>query len=91
VQLQLRGEGINIFFGKIHNQHRRIKVGEQKEAADLKVGQVAKYVGCHVNTINKYIKEGYVREPMRDRVGHRRFTKSQAERLKAIFNIRVPV
>jgi len=62
-----------------------------KVIPSLKVGEVAKEVGCSIGTINNYIKQGFIKEPVRDKNGHRRFTKSQATRLREIFNIRIPV
>jgi DNA-binding transcriptional MerR regulator len=62
-----------------------------KEIPSLKVGEVAKFVPCSIGTINNYIKQGFIKEPLRDKNGHRRFTKSQAVRLREIFNIRIAV
>jgi DNA-binding transcriptional MerR regulator len=62
-----------------------------KEVATLKIGQVAEIVGCSIPTIYNYIRQGFIKEPLRDKNGHRRFTKSQAVRLREIFNLRIPV
>ena len=68
-------------------------MGENKSKIipNMKVGEVCKEVGCSISTLNKYIKEGYINEPVRDKQGHRMFTKSQATRLREIFHIRIPI
>lgn len=62
-----------------------------KETAKHKIGWVADYAECSRSTIFSYIRQGFIEEPARNRAGHRMFTKSQAERIRRIFNLRVKV
>ena len=62
-----------------------------KETAKYKIGWVADYAGCSKSTIFSYIRQGFIEEPARNRALHRMFTKSQAERIRRIFNLRVKV
>ena len=62
-----------------------------REMAKYKIGWVADYAGCSRSTIFSYIRQGFIEEPARNRAGHRMFTKSEAERIRRIFNLRVKV
>ena len=62
-----------------------------KETAKHKIGWVADNAGCSRSTIFSYIRQGFIEEPARNRAGHRMFKKSEAERIRRIFNLRVKV
>lgn len=57
--------------------------------ANLTRTEVARFVGCHVNTVLMYEREGLI-SPLRDRNNWRRYTLQQAKEMKKIFEIRRP-
>ena len=54
---------------------------------DLTVSQVAKIVGCHINTVKNYEGRGYI-QAMRDNNNIRRYPLAEALKLKEILEIR---
>jgi len=60
-----------------------------KEIPRYLIGYVSRRIGCHPNTVKAYEEQGYVK-PVRDSNGFRRYTKSQMERLKKIYEIKNP-
>ena len=59
------------------------------EKANLRVGEVAKLVGVHVNTIINYERRGVIKS-MRDINNYRRYTMKDALELKRIISSRKP-
>jgi len=57
---------------------------------NLTVSEVAELAGCHRNTVLRYESRGYIR-PMRDVNGYRRYSKSEAQKLKEILALRKPM
>ena len=57
--------------------------------ANLTIDEVAKFAGCHRNTVYVYEKEGFI-SPVRDRNNWRRYTMEQAKEVKKIYEIRIP-
>lgn len=60
---------------------------EEEQKANLTVAQVAKIAGCHVHTVKAYEEKGYIKA-FRDFNGFRRFTESEALKLKRLMEIR---
>jgi len=50
------------------------------------IGEVARHVGCHADTLKRYEAEGYIDEVRRSKRGHRRYTLAQRDKLKAVFD-----
>ena len=59
------------------------------ETASLRVCDLARLAGCHRSSVLNYEKKGII-QSTRTISGHRRFTKSDAEKLRAIFSTRWP-
>ena len=57
--------------------------------ANMTVSEVAAYAECHRNTVLNYERQGYI-QSLRDNNNFRRYTKSEAKKLKEILNIRKP-
>jgi DNA-binding transcriptional MerR regulator len=57
--------------------------------ANLRIGDVAKLANCCRNTVLNYEKKGLIAS-CRTIYGHRRFTLSEAERLRRILKARWP-
>lgn len=57
------------------------------ETPNLTVAQVARLVGCHDHTVRAYERKGLIRA-FRDFNNHRRFTPTEAMKLKQIMEIR---
>lgn len=55
--------------------------------SDLLVSEVAKIVGCHINTVLNYSNKGVI-EFTRDVYNRRRYTLAEVEKLKALFSAR---
>jgi len=60
-----------------------------KDIPRFLIGYVARFVGCHPNTLKGYEEQGYVK-PIRDSNGFRRYTRAEMERLKKIYEIKNP-
>ena len=56
--------------------------------SELKVGEVAKIAGCHIRTVDAYIKKGYLEDPPRDINNIRIFSSVQALKLRDILRVR---
>lgn len=54
---------------------------------DLTVVQVARIAGCHEHTVRNYTRKGYI-QAARDINGFRRYSLSEANKLKEILRIR---
>ena len=50
----------------------------------MKIGQLAKAVGCHVETVRYYEKKGMLSEPPRTRNGYRIYTLQHLRQLRLI-------
>jgi DNA-binding transcriptional MerR regulator len=57
--------------------------------SNLKVIDVARIAECHRNTVLVYERKGIIRSS-RTLHGHRRFTESDAQKLKAVLTTRWP-
>jgi DNA-binding transcriptional MerR regulator len=60
---------------------------EESIAANLTVQAVAEIAGCHPQTVKSYEKKGLIRS-FRDINGWRRFTESEALKMKRLWEIR---
>ena len=60
-----------------------------KDIPRFLIGYVSREIGCHPNTLKAYEEQGYV-APIRDSNGFRRYTRTQIERLKRIYEIKNP-
>ena len=56
--------------------------------ANLKISEVAKIVGCHINTVLNYERRGFIK-PLRDNNNFRRYPLQEALKLKEIFSVRI--
>ena len=54
---------------------------------DLTINQVAKICNCHINTVKNYTDRGYI-QATRDSNNFRRYSLSEALKLKEILTIR---
>jgi hypothetical protein len=63
--------------------------GGPMETAELTVANVAKIAGCHLNTVKRYERCGYIKS-YRDINGYRRFSRQDASKLKEMLAIRKP-
>ena len=54
--------------------------------ATYSIGEVARHVGCHADTLKRYETVGYIDEVRRSKRGHRRYTLTQRDKLKSVFD-----
>lgn len=58
--------------------------GERMKSISLKIGQLSKRTGCHIETIRYYEREGIMPPPPRTAAGHRIYDGEHLERLTFI-------
>jgi DNA-binding transcriptional MerR regulator len=63
--------------------------GDTMDNQDWTISKVAEFADCHRNTVKRYEERGYLK-PMRDVNGYRRYSKSEARKLKELLTFRKP-
>jgi len=57
-----------------------------KKEPTYSIGEVARHVGCHADTLKRYEQAGYIDEVRRSARGHRRYTRQQRDKLRQVFD-----